>query len=197
MTVTFVEEYRTDDKSDWGPGPWQNEPDKAVWVDEATGLDCMIVRNRLGALCGYVGVAKSHPFSGVDYAECLDDGRGCEEFWQHRTPSRDLDVHGGLTYAGACFPDERGPGYGICHIEQPGRPTHVWWFGFDCAHAYDVVPQMVAADRRRYEEAKAAGDEEGMRIWGHRPDPDDQYRSIDYVVRQVEALARQLAEVSS
>ena len=27
---------------DWGEGPWNNEPDHAVWVDEATGLDCMI-----------------------------------------------------------------------------------------------------------------------------------------------------------
>lgn len=40
----------------WGPGPWDGEPDKMQWTDPATGLDCLIVRNTLGALCGYVGV---------------------------------------------------------------------------------------------------------------------------------------------
>ena len=53
-------EYRTMDKSVWGPGPWQNEPDKRQWQDEATGLPCLIVRNSMGALCGYVGVSEGH-----------------------------------------------------------------------------------------------------------------------------------------
>jgi hypothetical protein len=34
-------EYRTIDKSQWGPGPWQDEPDKKQWQDEATGLPCL------------------------------------------------------------------------------------------------------------------------------------------------------------
>ena len=46
--MNFVEEYRTEDKAGWGEGPWQDEPDKVVWVDPATGLDCMAKRNRLG-----------------------------------------------------------------------------------------------------------------------------------------------------
>ena len=29
----FVEQYTTDDKSGWGEGPWQDVPDKVVWVD--------------------------------------------------------------------------------------------------------------------------------------------------------------------
>ena len=51
----FVEEYRTVDKSEWGPGPWQEEPDKAVWIDERTGLDCMIHRNRWARCAGTSG----------------------------------------------------------------------------------------------------------------------------------------------
>lgn len=30
-------EWRTAEKAEWGPGPWQDEPDKAQWIDEATG----------------------------------------------------------------------------------------------------------------------------------------------------------------
>ncbi len=37
-------EYRTVDKTGWGEGPWQSEPDKRQWQDEATGLPCLIVR---------------------------------------------------------------------------------------------------------------------------------------------------------
>lgn len=59
-------EYTTIDKSTWGPGPWQDEPDKIQYVDEATGLPCLIVRNgkEIGALCGYVGVLPGHPLHG-------------------------------------------------------------------------------------------------------------------------------------
>ncbi len=176
--VRYVETYTTQDKSDWGDGPWQSEPDKAVWVDEATGLDCMIVRNRRGALCGYVGVGPDHPTHGKDYHEC-----------------RDVRVHGGLTFAGGCA-ESGDPSKFVCHIPQPGRPDKVWWFGFDCAHAYDESPGMRASDRKRYEEAKANGDAEGMRIWGYE-DPDKSYCSLPYVESQVERLARQFVGVAA
>lgn len=100
------------DKSGWKTGPWQNEPDKVEWIDEATGLDCLIVRHQpLGHLCGYVGVLENHPLCGVDYNDV------------------GLDVHGGLTYSSLC----RGL---ICH----DSPNHPWWFGFDCAHLGDMSP---------------------------------------------------------
>ena len=31
--MTNYREYRTADKSKWGVGPWNNEPDKAQWVE--------------------------------------------------------------------------------------------------------------------------------------------------------------------
>ena len=93
------------DKATWGPGPWQDEPDKEQWADEATGYPCLIVRNRLGALCGYVGVPEGHPWHGKDY----DDIEPCP------------DVHGGLTYADSC---QEGPeGETICHVAAPGGPS--------------------------------------------------------------------------
>jgi hypothetical protein len=106
----------------FGDGPWVDEPDRVEW--RSHGLPCLIVRNKSnGALCGYVAVPPGHALYGL----------------------RDLplDVHGGITYADAC--NEH-----ICHVPREGEPAHVWWFGFDCAHAEDLVPlfffRVVAPD---------------------------------------------------
>ena len=109
------------DKSGLPPGPWMDEPDKLVWVDTATNLDCMIVRGPLGSLCGYVGVDSEHPNHGKTY--WTDEG------------GLDVDVHGGITYANKCEGT-------VCHVPEPGRTADIWWFGFDCAHYMDVVPRM-------------------------------------------------------
>lgn len=113
------------DKSRWPRGPWDTEPDKVVWIDEATDLDCMIVRNSLGALCGYAAVAPGHPFYGKDYDDV------------------DVSVHGGLTYGARCQ-EGQPEAEGVCHVPQPGRPADVFWFGFDTAHFMDRVPGMPA-----------------------------------------------------
>lgn len=64
---TWTEEYRTADRSNWRTGgAWEDEPDKVVWVDEATGLDCMARRGPVGAWCGYVGVTEVHPWHGQE-----------------------------------------------------------------------------------------------------------------------------------
>lgn len=116
-------------RTGWPDGPWNLEPDKAQWVDEATGLPCMIHRNRFGAWCGYVGIGPDHPF----YNKPCDD------------PDIDLSVHGGLNYADGCDPDfDPATGQGICHIPEPGEPDNVWWFGFDCSHAFDLAPGLNA-----------------------------------------------------
>lgn len=112
------------------PGPWSDEPDKAQWIDHTTDLDCLAVRNRRGAWCGYVGVPPRHPLHGVDYQAAEERDR-----W--------FDVHGGLTYSDFCQEGaEDGPG--ICHVPAPGRPAKVWWFGFDCAHYMDATPHDAA-----------------------------------------------------
>jgi len=119
--------WTTIDKTSWGPGPWQDEPDKEQWADAATGLACLVKRNHFGALCGYVGVPEGHPWHGKGY----DD-----------VPA---DVHGGLTYADLC---QEGPeGQTICHVPAPGEPEPLWWLGFDCHHAWDAAPGMDARYR--------------------------------------------------
>lgn len=73
------------DKSTWGAGPWQFEPDEVEWKDETTGLPCKIWRGPVGSYCGYVGVPSSHPWFGAGYSDLPDYGP---------------EVHGGLTFAG-------------------------------------------------------------------------------------------------
>lgn len=214
-------EYRTVDKSQWGDGPWQNEPDKKQWRDPETGLPCLIVRGPAGALCGYVGVSEDHPWYGKEY-----DNHDLE--WddpeRDRLPGSVLRVHGGVTFAGGCHGITEGdyqrmlervaehqkmaeryprgdsaewlkawlPHLGsfeayskkaeaefICHKDQANK--EVWWFGFDCAHAYDVLPKR--------------------KLWRLDPDipeqeiPGEEYRDMAYVEAQVASLAKQLAAV--
>lgn len=119
------------DKPDWGPGPWQHEPDKTEWVDKETGLECKVLRGPWGAFCGYVGVSKNHPAYGMGYdpyvGEYVDENI---EWWRrhitHRVEYkiRDISIHGGLTFAGP-FPD-----------------SDAHWFGFDCSHSIDYMPGL-------------------------------------------------------
>lgn len=114
-------EYHSVDKSEWLPGVWKDEPDKAQWQDAVTGLPCLVVRGPHGSWCGYVGVLEAHPLYGKDY------------------DTLDVSVHGGLTFSDKCAPSEKEE-RGICHVPSPGESDQVWWFGFDCAHAGDISP---------------------------------------------------------
>jgi hypothetical protein len=187
-------EYRTIDKAEWGPGPWQDEPDKAQWQDEETGLPCMILRNHSGALCGYVGVDSTHPWFGKGYSDEVEIPEGAmeREVESHRMPvipmmvhafkdDREngkaaidivLDAHGGITFADACQKSDD-PSKGICHLPEPGEPDNVWWFGFDCSHCDDLSPAYMTR-------------QSGLRWYG-------EYRDINYVKAEIRGLAQQLA----
>lgn len=149
------------DKTGWPDGPWMTEPDKRNWITKA-GLDGMIVRNRLGALCGYVAVPNGHPLYGADYNHI--DG---------------LRAHGGLTYTDKCADH-------ICHVPEPGRPSDVWWLGFDTAHAFDLIPGMMdiykEVDRKNPGLAKLRKDS----VYA------DVYKDMGYVTAEVESLAAQV-----
>jgi hypothetical protein len=170
-------EWTTVDKADWGEGPWATEPDKVQWIDEATGLDCLIHRGPQGALCGYVGLPPEHPCHGVveDRVKVeTDDGPDYP------------DVHGGLTYANLCV-EGRPEGEGVCHVPESGRPANVWWLGFDCAHSWDFLPGMAARMRAR-------GCDDGA-LWDQGPM--ETYRDIAYVKREVGKLAAQLVTATA
>lgn len=110
------------DRTGWPMGPWDNEPDRVEWRDPTTGLPCLLRRHsHFGTWCGYVAVPPGHPWHGRDSLDI------------------DASVHGGVSFAGPCDDDEEGPDR-ICHVPQPGEPDNVWWFGFDCAHGWDLAP---------------------------------------------------------
>ena len=136
---------------------WDTEPSRVEWKDEATGYACLLVRNEsMGNLCGYVAVPPGHPAHGKPYDDV------------------EVSVHGGLTYAHACQGD-------ICHAPEPGEPDNVYWFGFDCAHAYDLMPLMAERERER---GWPAMGEPGV------------YRNVAYVQAECASLARQLKELA-
>lgn len=149
-------------------GPWVGEPDKVTWVDPASDMDCMVRRNNMGVWCGYVGVPPGHEMHGKDYDDV------------------DADVHGGLTFAGLC--EEGEPIDGICHVPFPGRPTEVWWLGFDCGHFRDVHPLM----DYRLRQADPTWDTEFPAL----DDGFQTYKTVAYAQAVCVSLAAQLAAVT-
>jgi hypothetical protein len=165
-------EYRTIDKTSWGPGPYQDEPDKVQFADEATGLPCLIRRvEALGSLCGYVGVPEGHPWHGQDYDNV------------------DADVHGGLTFAGAGGGGDEATS--ICHKPEPDEPDTVYWLGFDCGHGGDLFPAMQSdyAQAVAMMSAIVGGTGIGRRSSGA-------YRDLAYVKSELASLARQAARAA-
>lgn len=140
-------------------GAWDQEPDKVQWQDEETKLPCLIVRNPMGALCGYVGVSRASRFYGKNYDE-LDQL---------------FDVHGGLTFSNKCQLGSENSA--ICHIVEDGEDDDIWWLGFDCAHAYDLVPAL-GVEMQRFSLVFSQAE----------------YRNIEYVKGQCKSLAKQLNE---
>ena len=155
-----VIEHRID-KTGWDDGPWISEPDRLQWRTEA-GLPGLIVRNHFGSLCGYAAVPPDHPLHSRKY-EAID-----------------VDVHGGLNYSDCCM--ETGP---VCHVPDPGEPADVWWFGFDCGHAWDLQPGLAARERGLSDFPQNLYD---------RLRASETYRDLAYVRAEVESLARQLVK---
>ena len=169
-----------------GKGPWLGEADKISWRDEASGYDCIMLRDTDdGFLSGYVGIPHDHPLWGWDNgAVPLDIG---------------IEVHGGLTYSRLC---EEGPSPArrlavearrICHVtlrpaayhpvahatDHRVEDPHAWWFGFSCDHAYDLIPRHAQVSSRPKSSELART-----------------YRDDAYVVRETIALAAQLRAIA-
>jgi hypothetical protein len=173
MTAEQRDSYAVD-KSAWGDGPWQSEPDRVDWIH--TGLACLALRHPdHGHWCGYVGVPREHPLYGSK--------------WEDGLP---LDCHGGVNYAAPC------DGSDICHVPAAGMPDDVWWFGSDFGHIRDLSPGCNA----RLREALAASPDAPWASVFRRElegEPDflrEVYRELPYVRAEVERLAEQLAALT-
>lgn len=114
---------RVADRSTWGKGPWDSEPDREEFQHE--GFPCLVNRGGMGAWCGYVAVPPGHWAYGKGYS------------------SVNVSVHGGLTYAGQCSGS-------ICHVPAPGEPDDVWWLGFDANHWCDLAPDSRLGSHGEY-----------------------------------------------
>jgi hypothetical protein len=191
-------EWPLDGADKWGEGDWEDEPDKVHWLDGATGLHCLILRAvAVGSLNGYVGVYEGHPLHGkpVDWRRPIVEPvtPSINNIWERATsdpgPCRssclgqDIEVHGGLNYAGPSAlpetPDDEGRELSIPG-DVTGAGETLWWFGFDCGHGSDGCPLTLdmAADMGR--------------DWCGGDGP---YRDVVYVGRECGKLARQLAKI--
>lgn len=163
-------EYHFVDKTAWGPGPWQDEPDKCQWIDPSTDLDCLAVRHpRYGHWCGYVGVPEGHPA------------------YEQHYDSVPVEVHGGLTFADSCDQSDDAEAHGICHVPLPGRPEKIWWLGFDAAHAWDMQP----AKPSLYASLGLTGNS----IFTLPEDRGESYKNLAFIRDECAILAKQLREL--
>jgi hypothetical protein len=129
-----------------------------VEVDfEYKGLRCVVlVLTDRGYRCGYVGVPKEHVCYGKHYNDI-----------------ESIEIHGGLTFSSK-QENEDYPLY-----PQAG----LWWFGFDCAHAWDLPdPNLVKNDKLK---------SIIHRDYIYRND-DAEIRTLEYVRKECVKLAEQL-----
>lgn len=195
-----MKEFR--DKSHWGPGPWQSEPDELAWKDERTGLACQIIRNMFtGQLNGYVGVPPTHPYHGWDYSDhiklapgdledsTINDVGIFDAFVYAFGGGRErgtiplgmtMKAHSGITWSGGLAGGDDAESSGL------------WWFGFDCGHAGDVCPGLRAFDAWANEfmppELARKLVEQSL---------DWKYRDLEYVRKEVTSLAFQLRQLET
>lgn len=154
---------------------------KKDWITEA-GLRAVVLFVNESHHCGYVELWENHPLEGIDYdqpipgdktdIDSLSLGRksplaaiGAYNLetnnFDHR-PDIIFDVHGGITYSGWASDEE----------PYPVADSTRFWYGFDCAHATDVVLRVRSFDR------------------------DATFKDLNYVAAECESLAKQLLRYS-
>lgn len=115
--------------------PWLNEPNEAKWIDQATGLQCVIKRTEYGNLCGYVRLPHGNLEDRIAATMRRRNGKSylSGKVWRRagydHSTLRHAEVHGGLTYCGKLHRPTGGAYRGL-------------WVGFDCAHAWDIIPKL-------------------------------------------------------
>lgn len=178
--IFFVEGRKTD-----VAGPWLGEADKVAWRDPDTGYECILMREPKGGyLGGYVAVPASHPLHGFDHKAIPADFG--------------ITVHGGLAYSRSCeggpSPSKRtivGESTRICHVAPAKRVIETaygtdyrvvdheaWWFGFQCNHLSDLIPNAARKGQRFLSEETAST-----------------YRDDAYVLQEIINLALQLKAI--
>ena len=172
--VWELERWDEVDKSDWPKGRWNSEPDRKQWRDKETDLFCLALRGPGGQLNGYVGVPRGHSLYGKDYDKLFEECFNCGS-----SGPGEVEAHGGLTFSGTGNDQVNFRSY-------PGEPNEIWIFGFDCAHSGDYTPKHGVL----LNDISAGYD-------GYPPTPASTYKTLGYVTKEVESLARQLMVVGA
>ena len=189
----------TIDKTKWGDGPWQNEPDRVQWTHR--GFLCLLDRHQTwGSWNGYVAVEPGHPWHGRNMSDFVRPQEPIprvhaglswtsisDEFRYYRPPSQ-TDEEAGFQAAILADPcDYVSQGVYADWLDEHGRGKEaailrlvprLWWVGFDCGHGgLDYVPALM----------------------GNYPNPVGLdgvprqlgvYRDVVYASQEVESLAR-------
>jgi hypothetical protein len=164
----------------FGEGIWTDEPDEAEWIHEESGLPCLIIRHQAyGTFSGYFGVPPENPLY-------KSDGDFLEEE---------------ITFTGLSLPegivrDARKTDPLTLPIQIEAAFLNYWFFGFDCAHAGDVIPmfrgrELAGILRRRQTQPLLIASRVGRGTW-RGPDV---YRDFAFVRKEVEHLAQQAHEL--
>lgn len=128
------------------------DPGRLLLADTYRGYEYEITCNSMAVRCGYVRIPAGHPWHGVS---CWDV---------------DARAHGGVNFSA---PDVN------C---GKGGADDAWWFGFDCAHAWDAYDPALPGY-----EAFAAID----RLLRRYDDGWRTVRSLGYVAMECRRLIRQ------
>ena len=168
---------------------------------EHAGYKCVVVFQKMGHRCGYVGVPKGSKLYGKRCSDKLDvdmselEGqeigkRGIipiflQAFDGGENVRLDLyfDVHGGITFA------DGGDG-----SDYPIK-SDLWWLGFDCGHAgdridYELSMKIFPEKAEKYKRLMQIDRE----VYGEPEERDDVIRSEEYVAEECKRLAEQIRE---
>lgn len=86
-----------------------------------------------------------------------------------------VEIHGGLTYR---------------NMELDG-----FWWGFDCAHSYDVVPGMQKVHLQIQEEVSTRMPPDLAERYKNSPIFRRDYRNVEYCIEQCKSLVDQIMEM--
>jgi hypothetical protein len=183
--MQFDREIKGLDRSKWGKGPWQSEPDLAEWRDPTTGYPCLALRHtKDGNWCAYVALPADHPWIDQNRYHLATDG--LEHDYEHPLALKCREITYGPAPCQLLDEEEqkrRGnlpAWHRVCHVPRPCESDDVMWIGFDCGWSgQDYSP----AERAKY--GAQAPD------YDDRHDQDEVYRTLDYVVDHANSLARQ------
>jgi len=137
-------------------GPMSDSREVAFFV--LGDFACSIWLTGMGTLCGYIGVPPSHPWYGVWYNDIQCDVHGGLTYsaWETHGLSSKVCIDGEERYptkeeyANSRSPLDEGSIWNrmtFPKIDEPKEEPYphdtgmdLYWIGFDCAHAMDIIP---------------------------------------------------------